>query len=1043
MLRGVSKGDEKSMFNKDYWGNFYNTYKNILFQIIVVLIVFVIFEMFFYKYQVLKVEKEINFVGNSLAKELEKDININSSVLISLGYNYYLDSNITKEKFNYLSRQYIQKYPNILYLQHKNKETITDMVYPLKGNEGTLGKSLKSRPEASKSVEKAINTRTMSVNDPYELKFLDYKTIGLITRYPIFQDNEFDGFFVSVIDLNRVFSDNINKDIRDKYYVSVSDSTGKEFYNIGRINLGHIYEDRIVIEDNYWTISVGLQSNYKGKLMLYMFLIGLVVGVLFIALFYLEFKIFAKNRSISDLTLLKDKLKQEIENRKVIESDLSKLAAIIKSSGDAVIRLDLGGEIITWNAGAEKIYGFKEKEIIGKNISIIIPEIKRDEIYNFFDKVKRGETLDYFETERKTKNGEEIFVSTTISPIRDKNENIIGFSEISKNITEHRVMEQSLHDSYEELSAVYQQLTATEEELRSQFDELQLNDKLLRESEQRHELIISASLDGIYDWNIKSGEMYHSGSWKKMLGFGVNEIQDSYEIWESFIHPDDKERVLEVLEKYLKRKIKDFIIEYRFKKKDGSYIWVHDRGVAVWDEYDKPTRMAGTIKDINDRKKWEEEIYKMAYYDPLTNLPNRILFEEELNTALSIANLDRQKGAVFFIDLDNFKNINDTLGHELGDKLIVKVGKKLQSCVREYGIVTRFGGDEFLIMQSGIVNFTDPTDLAENILNIFKNPWEIGEHKIYITASIGIAIFPNDGIDVNEILKNADTAMYKAKGSGKNKYQFFHKLMSDEIVRKTKIGNALRNALKNDEFELHYQPLVELKTGKIVSFEALIRWRHPQWGNVPPNEFIPIAEETGLIISIGEWVLRSACNQNKEWKDKGYTYNSIAVNVSSVQLQQSNFLSSIKSILKDCNLDPQFLEIEITESVLMKYIDWNIQTLNSLQGMGVKIAIDDFGTGYSSLNYLKRLPINSVKIDKSFIDGISINSNEESILEGIILLAHKMKIDVVAEGVEGREQIKILEEKNCDKIQGYYLSRPYPPKELEEFVKKGYYDLDK
>lgn len=1025
------------MINKNYW----KIHKNILLQIIVVTIVFVVFQILFYKYQVLKVEGEIDFAGNILTNELEKNIDINSSVLVSLGYNYYLDSNITKEKFDYLSQYYIKKYPSILYLQHKNKETITDMVYPLEGNEGTLGKSLKNRPEVAKAVEKAVNNKAISVNDPYELKYLDYNTIGLITRYPIFSNNKFDGFFVSVIDLNKFFVDSISKDIREKYYISISDSSGKEFYKSGKRNRGYTYEDTVKFEDNYWTIAIGLQSNYKAKIVSYIFITSLFAGLLFIALFYLELKLFAKNRNISELNLLKDELKQEIENRKIIEADLSKLAAIIRSSGDAILGLNLRGDIITWNAGAEKIYGFKETEIIGANISIIIPENKKLETFDLLDKAKNGQALDYYETERILKNGEEIFVSTTISPIIDTNEKIIGFSEISKDITEHRKMEQSLQDSYEELSAVYQQLTATEEELRAQFDELQINGELLRKSEQRHELIISASLDGIYDWDIKNSNMYHSSSWKKMLDYKEDEILDSYESWESFIHPQDKERVVAALNKYLYRKTEDFIVEYRFRKRDGSYIWIHDKGIAVWDQYDEPLRMVGTLKNIDDRKRWEEKIYNMAYYDPLTNLPNRILFEEKLNKALRSSNFDCRKGAVFFIDLDNFKNINDTLGHEFGDRLIVKVGKELQLCVGENGVVTRFGGDEFLIMQSAINSFRDSTDLANSILNIFNKPWGIGGHQIYITASIGIAVFPDDGVDVNEILKNADTAMYKAKGSGKNKYQFFRKLMSDEIIRKTKIGNALRKALENNEFELHYQPLVDLKTGKIVSFEALIRWRHPQLGIVAPNEFIPIAEETGLIISIGEWVLKSACKQNKEWKDKGYTYDSIAVNVSSAQLQQRNFLNSVKRILKECDLDPRSLEIEITESVLMKYIDWNIQTLNCLKNMGVKIAIDDFGTGYSSFNYLKKLPIDSVKIDKSFIDGICVNSNEESIVEGIILLAHKMKLEVVAEGVEVKEQLEILGKKGCDKIQGYYLSKPYPAQELEESVKKGYYDL--
>ncbi|WP_432663877.1 EAL domain-containing protein [Wukongibacter baidiensis] len=1023
------------MLNKIFKKGFNRKHKNILLQIIVVAIVFVCLQILFYKSQILEVEKEINSIGKDLTNELEQNIEGNSEVLMALGYNFYLDNSISEDKFNRLAQYYIQKFPDILYLQHKNKETVTDMVYPLKGNEGTLGKSLKNRPETKNAVDEAIQNRKVTINNPYELKFLEYKTLGVVMRYPIFRNNEFDGFFVAIIDLNKFLSHTISEELREKYDISIYDSSGKAFYKIGNEQRGYIYEDKVKIEDNYWTIDVGLRSNYRAKIMLHVVLFSLLGGTIFVTLFYMEHKIVLKDRNINDLTILQRNLREEIENRKIIEEDLSKLAAIIESSSDAILGLDLDGNIITWNAGAEKIYGYKEKEIKGKNVSQLIPENKLAETVETLDSVRCGKTVNYFETERIRKDKEEIHVSTTISPIRDRNEEIIGFSEIAKDITEHKIMEQDLQDSYEELSAVYQQLTATEEELRAQFDELQINGELLRKSEQRYELVISASLDGIYDWDIKNNDIYHSKSWKRMMDYGDDEnVSNFYESWKNRIHPEDRERVLDELDRYLNREIEDFRIEYRIRKSGGTYIWAFDNGIAVWDKNGSPVRMAGTIKNINDRKRWEEKIYSMAYYDPLTNLPNRVLFEEKLNYALMASKENLGKGAVFFIDLDNFKNINDTLGHEFGDNLIIKVGNELQSCVEEQGVVTRFGGDEFLILQSEISSSNDATDLANKILNIFNKPWIIGEHQIYTTASIGIAVFPEDGIDVNEILKNADTAMYKAKGSGKNKFQFFQRLMSFEILRKTEISNALRNALKNNEFELYYQPLLELKTGKIGSFEALIRWNHPEWGFVPPNEFIPIAEETGLIIPIGEWVLRTACKQNKEWKDRGYSYNSIAVNVSAVQLQQRNFLCSIKEILEECNLEPQFLELEITESVLMKYIDWNIETLSGLQNMGVKIAIDDFGTGYSSLNYLKSLPIDSVKIDKSFIDGICMSANEESIVEGIILLAHKMQLEVVAEGVEVKEQLEILGEKRCDKIQGYYISKPYPAEEIEKLI---------
>lgn len=1031
----------KYMSNKTYKSFFLKAYKNIVLQIALVAIVFVSSQVLFYKSQILEVEKETNSIGNILIDELEQRMENYSEVLMSLSYNLDMDNNITEDKFNSLSHYYIRKFPDILYLQHKNKDTVTDLVYPLEGNEGMLGKSLKNRLEVKNTVNDGTRRRQITINNPYELKFLEYSTLGVVMRYPIFRNNKFDGFFVAVIDINKFLGKVINEDLHRKYDISLLDSSGNEFYKIGNEQKGYVYRHRVKIEDNYWTIAIGLRSNYKAKIMLYISLVSLLVGLIFVVLFYKEYKILMKDKNINDLMILKDELKKEIENRKTIEEDLSKLAAIIESSNDAILGFDLKGNIITWNAGAEKIYRYKENEVKEKNVSQLIPENKLNETLDVLDRVRCGETVNYFETERIRKDGQEIHVSTTISPIKNRNNEIIGFSEITKDITDHKIMEQDLQGSYRELSAVYQQLTATEEELRAQFDELQRNDKLLKKSEQRYELIISASLDGIYDWDIENNDMYRSKNWKRMMDYDIeDETLDLYGAWESLIHHEDKERVLNELDRYLNREIDEFVIEYRVKKRNGMYIWILDNGIAVWDRDGKPIRMAGTLKNIEDRKRWEEEIYSMAYYDPLTNLPNRILFEEKLNYALEDAKENLRKGAVFFIDLDNFKNINDTLGHEFGDSLIVKVGDELQSCIGEQGIVTRFGGDEFLIMQSEINSSDDSVELANKILNMFNKPWIIREHQIYTTASIGIAVFPEDGTDVNEILKNADTAMYKAKGSGKNKFQFFQKLMSFEILRKTKIGNALRNALKNNEFEIHYQPVLDLKTGKIVSFEALIRWLHPEWGFVPPNEFIPIAEETGLIIPIGEWVLKTACRQNKEWKDSGYTYKSIAVNVSALQLQQRNFLNNIKNILEECNLDPLFLELEITESVLMKYIDWNIETLSGLQNMGVKIAIDDFGTGYSSLNYLKSLPIDSVKIDKSFIDGICMNTNEESIVEGIILLAHKMQLEVVAEGVEVKEQLEILRKKQCDKIQGYYISKPYPAKKIEKIIGKEYKD---
>ncbi|MDP4146505.1 MAG: EAL domain-containing protein [Bacillota bacterium] len=439
----------------------------------------------------------------------------------------------------------------------------------------------------------------------------------------------------------------------------------------------------------------------------------------------------------------------------------------------------------------------------------------------------------------------------------------------------------------------------------------------------------------------------------------------------------------------------------------------------------------------------EEQIQYMAYHDALTGLPNRDFFINRLNIELEDLNIDKdEKGAIFFIDLDNFKNINDTLGLEYGDRILKKFTEILKKCIGKKELLCRGEGDEFLILQSKIKGISHAENTANKILNLFRKPITIEDSEVYATVSIGITLFPDNGKDMSTLLKNADTAMYKAKDLGKNRYEFYRKSMHEGLIRKTEIEAKLRHAIKNNEFEIHYQPQVDSSTGQVVSLEALIRWNNSELGNISPLEFIPIAEETGLIIPIGEWVLKTACRQNKKWKDKGYSYETIAVNISPIQLQQDDFVYKVKKILEQTSLPPECLELEITENAVMKSLDSTVNILHELHEMGVKTALDDFGTGYSSLSYLKTLPIDTLKIDKSFIDDIGNKPFEESITEGIILLAHKMKLDIIAEGVELKEQLDILKNKKCDKIQGYYFSKPRNPKEIEKILKLGGFDIN-
>ncbi|MBV7274630.1 EAL domain-containing protein [Clostridium sp. PL3] len=437
-------------------------------------------------------------------------------------------------------------------------------------------------------------------------------------------------------------------------------------------------------------------------------------------------------------------------------------------------------------------------------------------------------------------------------------------------------------------------------------------------------------------------------------------------------------------------------------------------------------------KSENFLKLSEKKYKHLAYYDNLTVLPNRTSFVDKLNQSICKYNETGEKGAVLFIDLDNFKRINDTLGHDYGDKLLKKAASKLIASVNRDNFVYRIGGDEFLILLVNIENKDNVVQACRKILKAFKTPFKIDEKKIFTTVSIGVSLYPDDGLDCNLLLKNADTAMYKAKDLGKNRYEFYDTKMFDEISKKSEIEKGLRAALNEGGFQLYYQPQIDCKTRKIKGMEALLRWQSEDYGLVSPAEFIPVAEETSLIIPIGYWVLKTACYQGKKWIDAGYNLGTMSINVSIIQLQHSNFINAVKRTLAKSNFPPNLLEIEITESVLMQSVDSNIKILNELKALGVSIALDDFGTGYSSLNYLKILPINNLKIDKSFIDSIHTSTRDRDVIDGMIQLANKMNLNVIAEGVEWQEQFDILHSLNCQLIQGYFFSKPIPADKVEK-----------
>ncbi len=474
-------------------------------------------------------------------------------------------------------------------------------------------------------------------------------------------------------------------------------------------------------------------------------------------------------------------------------------------------------------------------------------------------------------------------------------------------------------------------------------------------------------------------------------------------------------------------------LEHRFIAKSGEVRWLRANGVIVRDDHGLLIGRRGTTSDITERKKAEHRIAFLANRDPLTELANRSFFQDRLSQAIRNAARRQESLAVMFLDLDRFKIINDSLGHHVGDLMLKEVSKRLLECVRKIDTVARLGGDEFIILIEGLSRDPDAENIAFKILRALAHPIPILEYELHTSCSIGAALFPRDGDTVEALLKHADLAMYAAKERGRGSFQFFNPEMNRRASRRHHLESALRTALAREEFLLHYQPQVDIRTGTLEGIEALLRWSHPEEGLIPPGEFIGVAEETGLIRPLGEWVLRTACGQNKRWQEAGFTPVKMAVNVSAGQFVDPKlFGESLLSILASTGLDPHFLELEMTESLLLQNDEENLAALNEFAGWGLRIAVDDFGTGYSSLAYLKQLPVDSVKIDRSFVRDIQSAKDDAAIVRAIIAMAHSLNLRVVAEGVETQGQLETLGRMGCDEYQGYLLSNPVPAERFAE-----------
>ncbi|HEY7886155.1 MAG TPA: EAL domain-containing protein [Cellvibrionaceae bacterium] len=621
--------------------------------------------------------------------------------------------------------------------------------------------------------------------------------------------------------------------------------------------------------------------------------------------------------------------------------------------------------------------------------------------------------------------GENRWHSTTKVPLLDEAGSIIGVMGITRDITLAKQSELKAQNLNRELETRVAERT---EELRALSEALATERNLMR-------TLVDSVPDNIFAKDINSKFLLANDAVARGMGTTREDLigKDDFDFFprtmaQSFF--EDEQAILRTGEPLVDRE------EPAIDKVSGNIRWLLTSKVPVRDESGRITGLVGIGRDISERKITEERIQYLATHDSLTDLPNRTMFSEILNLAIESAKRHQRQLAVLFIDLDRFKNINDTLGHESGDLLLREMSKRFKKCLRASDVVARLGGDEFVILVQEVDEPNQVSKVAQKILSAAIKPVDVLGQEIRVTASVGICMYPNDGDDENSLMKNADIAMYRAKDEGKNTYQFYSPDIKARSLERLILENNLRMALERNEFFLHYQAKRDLKSGAIAGVEALVRWQHPALGAISPAQFIPLAEETGLIVLIGRWVLKTACAQNVAWQKEGLPPLCMAVNLSARQFFDEQLVSDVAAALNDSGMQPELLEMEITEGMVMQDAERAVKILTDIKKLGVRLAIDDFGVGYSSLAQIKRFPIDTLKVDSSFIRDIPQNIEDRAITEAIIAMGRTLSLTVVAEGVETEAQESFLRDHACDQSQGFYFSRPIAPDDFLTLMKK-------
>ncbi len=640
---------------------------------------------------------------------------------------------------------------------------------------------------------------------------------------------------------------------------------------------------------------------------------------------------------------------------------------------------DIESRIIYVNPADARMHGYAVEELLGQDVGIYAPPEKRKKLSAEVFKDLRSWSR---ESVNLHKDGNSFPVQITSDVVLDSGGKPLALVSSCQDISERKQAEQALS-----------------------------------ESETRYALAVQGANDGIWDWNLESEEIFFSPRWKAMLGFEEEQIENRPEAWFDRVHPEDRARLRRQLDKHLQGKASHFEVEHRIQHADKRYRWMRTRGLALRDEEGRAVRIAGSQADITGLK----------VQDPLTGLPNRELLLDHLSLALGRARRRKQLSfAVVFIDFDRFKVINDSLGHLFGDRLLVEVALRLEGTLRPGDTVARYGGDEFCILVEDISEEADSVRVANRILEEFSKPFALEGQEIYMTASLGIVVNSPEYSEPSELLRDADLAMYRAKALGGGRYQVFDSEIRRYAIELQQLETDLRRALHHDEFRVHYQSIVELETRKVVGLEALVRWQHPERGLLAPQEFLHVAEETGLIVTIGRWVLSEACRQMMAWRARfeECDHLSLAVNLSARQLGEPGIVDDVREVLERTRLPPSSLNLEITETVLLEQTKEVIERLTALHDLGVKVCLDDFGTGYSSLSYLQDLPIDTLKIDRSFVNRLEKDGRSSKVIGTIFELGDRLSLSVVAEGIESSDQLALLKGLNCELGQGFTFSKP-------------------